>query len=82
MQPAQRPFKILSLRTGNSARSILAEHLIRRIGQNRFESYSAGSFPTGKVNPFALRIVGPSCVDHWFNDGLSEDSKSSNFLLQ
>ena len=52
-----QPPKILFLCTGNSARSILAEYLIRRIGRGKFESYSAGSFPTGKVNPFALRAL-------------------------
>ena len=52
-----RPFKILFLCTGNSARSIFGEYLIRRIGKNRFESYSAGADPAGKVNPFALKVL-------------------------
>lgn len=57
MQNDQRPFKILFLCTGNSARSIIGEYLIRRIGQGRFESYSAGAQPTGRVNPFAVKIL-------------------------
>jgi len=52
-----RPFKILFLCTGNSARSILCEYLIRRIGGGRFESHSAGTQPAGRVNPFALRVL-------------------------
>ncbi len=52
-----QPYKILFLCTGNSARSILAEYLIRRMGRDKFESYSAGSFPAGKVNPFAVRVL-------------------------
>ena len=52
-----QPFKILFLCTGNSARSIFGEYLIRRIGGDRFESYSAGTEPTGQVNPFALRVL-------------------------
>lgn len=52
-----KPFKILFLCTGNTARSVLGEYLIKRIGQGRFESYSAGAHPKGKVNPYTLRVL-------------------------
>ena len=57
------PFKILFLCTGNSARSILGEYLIRRVAPGRFESFSAGSSPVGKVNPYAVRTLNEYRID-------------------
>jgi protein-tyrosine-phosphatase len=56
-----RKFKILFLCTGNSARSILAEFLMRRIDPVRFEAFSAGAQPSGRLNPFAIRYLEEEC---------------------
>jgi arsenate reductase len=66
------PYKILFLCTGNSARSIIGEYLLRAKGKGRFETYSAGAKPTGAVNPLSLWVL----KEHYGIDASDARSKS------
>lgn len=50
-------FRMLFLCTGNSARSIMGEYLMRQLDGRRFETFSAGSHPTGQVHPRAVEVL-------------------------
>ena len=54
---ADKIYNVLFLCTGNSARSVLAEAIINRLGQGKFKGYSAGSHPKGEVHPYTLDLL-------------------------
>ena len=68
---SNQPLNVLFLCTGNSARSIMAEVVLNRLGRGKFKAYSAGSQPAGAVNPIALQVLHHA---HYDTSGLRSKS--------
>lgn len=69
----QDPLTILILCTGNSARSIMGEAILNRVGQGRFRAFSAGSQPKGEPHPLALNLLAREGIDTAFARSKSWD---------
>lgn len=60
---SSKVYNVLFLCTGNSARSIIAEVVLNKIGNGRFHAFSAGSHPRGEVHPMAIKVLGAQGYD-------------------
>ena len=67
------PINLLFLCTGNSARSLIAEGVLRQLGGKAFNAFSAGSHPTGKPNPHAIAVLRQHDIDTGFARSKSWD---------
>jgi arsenate reductase (thioredoxin) len=82
-----RTFNVLFLCTGNSARSILAECILRDEGMGTFNAFSAGSYPKGEVHPFALklltehRLATPSLRSKSWNEFAAQGAPAMDFVF-
>jgi arsenate reductase len=83
---ADRIFNVLFLSTGNSARSIMAEAILNKVGAGRFRAFSAGSHPKGAVHPLALKELvrlrlptGGLSSKHW-NVFAAPDAPEMDFI--
>lgn len=56
--------KVLFLCTGNSARSIISECLMNQMGEGKYRAHSAGSKPTGTVNPFSIQVLKKNNINY------------------
>lgn len=68
---SNEPLNVLFLCTGNSARSIMGEVVLNRLGRGKFKAYSAGSHPAGAINPIALQVLHQA---HYDTSGLRSKS--------
>ena len=80
MSSSHRPLNVLFLCTHNSARSVMAECIMNRVGAGRFNAYSAGSMPSGVINSHAIHLLQHlnHKTDHLRSKAWDEFSKAGN----